>query len=55
MRLSQARRDVEDALRITLDHFTTRELQERALEILQFKLNVLWSLLDAVQLEYCRS
>lgn len=55
MRLSQARRDVEDALRITLDHFTTRGLQERALDILQFKLNVLWSLLDAVQLEYCKS
>jgi pyrroloquinoline-quinone synthase len=54
MRLSQARRDVEDGLRITLDHFTTRELQERALEILQFKLNVLWALLDAVQLEYCK-
>ena len=53
MRLAQARRDVEDGLRITLDHFTTRAMQERALEILQFKLDVLWSLLDAVQLAYC--
>ena len=53
MRLAQARRDVEDALGITLDHFITRAMQERALEILQFKLNVLWSLLDAVQLAYC--
>jgi pyrroloquinoline-quinone synthase len=54
MRLSQARRDVEDGLRITLDYFTTREMQERALDILQFKLDVLWTILDAVQLHYCR-
>jgi pyrroloquinoline-quinone synthase len=51
-RLSQARRDVEHGLALTLDYFTTREAQERALEILQFKLDVLWSLLDAVQLAY---
>jgi len=54
MRLSQARRDVEDGLRLTLDHFNTRELQERALDILQFKLDVLWTILDAVQLAYCQ-
>ncbi|MEE4279222.1 MAG: pyrroloquinoline-quinone synthase PqqC [Halieaceae bacterium] len=47
-RLSEARRDVEHGLRITLDHFRTREQQEHALDILQFKLNVLWSLLDAL-------
>ncbi len=51
-RLSQARRDVEHGLNVTLDYFTTRELQERALEILQFKLDVLWALLDAVQAAY---
>jgi pyrroloquinoline-quinone synthase len=51
-RLSQARRDVEHGLSITLDYFTTREMQERALQILQFKLDVLWTLLDAVQLAY---
>jgi pyrroloquinoline-quinone synthase len=51
-RLSQARRDVEHGLAITLDYFTTRETQERALEILQFKLDVLWTLLDAVQAAY---
>jgi pyrroloquinoline-quinone synthase len=55
MRLSQARRDVEDGLRITLDYFNTRPLQERALGILQFKLDVLWAILNAVQLEYCTS
>jgi len=54
MRLSQARRDVEDGLRFTLDYFTTREQQERALEILQFKLDVLWVILDACQLAYCK-
>jgi pyrroloquinoline-quinone synthase len=54
MRLSQARRDVDDGLRITLENFTTPALQERALEILQFKLDVLWTILDAVQLAYCK-
>jgi len=51
-RLSQARRDVDHGLRITLDHFTTRELQDRALEVLQFKLDVLWSMLDAIHQAY---
>jgi pyrroloquinoline-quinone synthase len=51
-RLSQARRDVEHGLSVTLDYFTTRDMQERALQILQFKLDVLWTLLDAVQAAY---
>jgi pyrroloquinoline-quinone synthase len=51
-RLSQARRDVEQGLAITLDHFTTRALQQRALEVLQFKLDVLWALNDAMALKY---
>ncbi|NIR58716.1 MAG: pyrroloquinoline-quinone synthase PqqC [Gammaproteobacteria bacterium] len=51
-RPSQAHRDVELGLRITLDHFRTRAQQERALEILQFKLDVLWSMLDAMHLAY---
>lgn len=51
-RLSEARRDVEHGLRVTLEHFTTRQQQEQALDILQFKLNVLWSLLDAIQVTY---
>jgi pyrroloquinoline-quinone synthase len=46
-RVSQARRDVEQGLAVTLEHFRTREQQERALEILQFKLDVLWSMNDA--------
>ncbi|MGH8717950.1 MAG: pyrroloquinoline-quinone synthase PqqC [Burkholderiales bacterium] len=52
-RLAQARRDVEFALNFTLDHYVTREEQERALKILQFKLDVLWSMLDSMQVNYC--
>jgi pyrroloquinoline-quinone synthase len=37
---------------VTLDYFKTREEQERALGILQFKLDVLWSMLDAMQINY---
>jgi pyrroloquinoline-quinone synthase len=51
-RLSEARRDVEHGLAVTLDYFRTREQQERALDILQFKLDVLWSMLDAMQVNY---
>lgn len=51
-RLKEARRDVEHGLRITLAHFTTREAQERMLEILQFKLDILWSMLDAMSMAY---
>jgi pyrroloquinoline-quinone synthase len=51
-RMSEAPRDVVHGLRITLAHFNTRELQERALEILQFKLDILWSMLDAMMLAY---
>ena len=51
-RLAEARRDVEHGLEVTLQHFRTREEQERALQILQFKLDILWSMLDAMQLSY---
>ena len=53
-RLAQARRDVKFALGFTLDHYNTREQQERALEILQFKLDVLWTMVDAMQINYCK-
>jgi len=54
-RLTQARRDVQHGLNLTLDHFSrTRALQERALEILQFKLDVLWALADAILLSQCQ-
>jgi pyrroloquinoline-quinone synthase len=51
-RVSQARRDVDQALQVTLDYFNTRQLQERALQVLQFKLDVLWSMNDAMALRY---
>ncbi|SMG62480.1 pyrroloquinoline quinone biosynthesis protein pqqc [methanotrophic bacterial endosymbiont of Bathymodiolus sp.] len=51
-RLSEARRDVEHGLEITLDYYKTREQQERMLEILKFKLNVLWSMADAMYMAY---
>jgi pyrroloquinoline-quinone synthase len=47
-RTQEAPRDVEHGLRLTLDHFTTRPGQDRVLEILRFKLAILWSLLDAL-------
>ena len=51
-RVTLARRDVEHGLALTLEHFDTHERQQRALEILQFKLDVLWSMLDAMQIAY---
>ena len=51
-RVSQARRDVEQGLAITLEHFKTRAQQERALQVLQFKLDVLWAMNDAMAQRY---
>jgi len=51
-RIPLAARDVEHGLEVTLAHFRTRAEQERALEILQFKLDLLWAMLDAIQLRY---
>ncbi len=51
-RLSEARRDVEHGLHITLDYYTTRDEQNRMLEILQFKLDILWTMLDAMTMAY---
>lgn len=51
-RVSIARRDVEFGLAFTLDYFQTRAQQERAIEILQFKLAVLWQMNDAMALRY---
>ena len=51
-RLSEARRDVQHGLEITLDTFRTQEQQHRALDILQFKLDVLWNMLDAMWMAY---
>jgi pyrroloquinoline-quinone synthase len=51
-RIPLASRDVEHGLKVTLTYFRTRAAQLRALEILQFKLDILWSMLDAIALKY---
>jgi pyrroloquinoline-quinone synthase len=51
-RTSRAVRDVEFALAVTLERFTTRAAQERALEVLQLKLDILWQINGAMALAY---
>ena len=51
-RISLAERDVEHGLEVTLGHFITRAQQQRALDILQFKLDILWAMLDAIEKAY---
>jgi pyrroloquinoline-quinone synthase len=48
-RIPLAQRDVEQGLTVTLDYFTTCAQQECALRILQFKLDILWAMLDAIE------
>lgn len=51
-RLPLAQRDVGHGLTVTLQHFKTLEQQERALEVLKFKLDVLWAMNDAMAQHY---
>ncbi len=51
-RLCQARRDVQHGLTLALEYCDTAEKQQRMLEIMQFKLDILWSMLDAMTLAY---
>jgi pyrroloquinoline-quinone synthase len=51
-RLIEAPRDSEYGLQYVLEHCTTREAQDRALEALTTKCHILWSLLDAVYFAY---
>jgi pyrroloquinoline-quinone synthase len=51
-RLGEAHRDVAHGMDIVFRHFRTREQQERALEILRFKLEVLWTMADAMYHAY---
>ena len=51
-RMSRARRDVEFALAVTLERFDTRAAQQRALEVLKLKLDILWQMNDAMALAY---
>ena len=51
-RIPLAQRDVEHGLEVAHSWCDTRARQERALAILQFKLDVLWTMLDAVERAY---
>jgi pyrroloquinoline-quinone synthase len=51
-RVTQARLDSSEALQITIEHCNTPELQDEAARALQFKCDVLWCMLDAIQHAY---
>jgi pyrroloquinoline-quinone synthase len=51
-RLTEARRDVQHGLDITLNYYKSREQQEKMLEVLQFKLDILWTMLDCMWMAY---
>ena len=51
-RLKEARRDVQHGLDITLEYYKTRAEQEYALSVLQFKLDILWTMLDCMWMAY---
>jgi len=51
-RTTQARYDSNEALAITLDYCNTPELQREAARGLEFKCDVLWSMLDAIYHAY---
>src|SRR5262249_29092148 len=48
-RLNQAPRDVDHALELVIRSARTREDQEKAIAALNFKCDVLWSLMDAIE------
>jgi pyrroloquinoline-quinone synthase len=48
-RLIQAPRDSGEALKLTLEHCNTLELQQAAQSALQFKCDLLWAMLDAIE------
>jgi pyrroloquinoline-quinone synthase len=51
-RIPLATRDVEHGLEVAHRWCTTRARQERAIAILQFKLDILWSMLDVIERAY---
>jgi pyrroloquinoline-quinone synthase len=48
-RVTQAKVDSEEGLKVTATYCDTRALQEEAVRALSFKCDVLWSMLDAIQ------
>ena len=51
-RVTQARRDSDEALAITLEYCNTPRLQRDAVRALEFKCDVLWTMLDAIHHAY---
>lgn len=49
-RITQARNDVQHGLSLVLAHCTTPEAQDRAVACLEFKCDLLWAQLDAIQM-----
>ncbi|GAA2344281.1 pyrroloquinoline-quinone synthase PqqC [Saccharopolyspora halophila] len=54
-RLTQQPADIEHLLGLVLDNAETRQQQEACVRALEFKCDVLWSLLDSVQLAFGKS
>ena len=50
-RLVQAPRDSGEGLKLTLEHCVTLEMQQAAVRALQFKCDLLWTMLDAIELK----
>ncbi|HEY0258027.1 MAG TPA: pyrroloquinoline-quinone synthase PqqC [Candidatus Methylacidiphilales bacterium] len=51
-RLTQARKDSDSALDLTLRYCTTPELKQAAVRALSIKCDILWAILDAIDLRY---
>jgi len=54
-RVTQARRDSDEGLMLTIKHCASREMQGAAVRALAFKCDVLWSMLDAIHGKYAAS
>ena len=54
-RVTEARRDSDEALGITLEYCNTPELQRETVRALEFKCDVLWAMLDAIHDAYTGS
>ncbi|MDE2126463.1 MAG: pyrroloquinoline-quinone synthase PqqC [Armatimonadetes bacterium] len=51
-RVTLARGDSDEGLRLTLQYCTTAEMENAAVQALNFKCDVLWQMLDAMMLAY---
>ena len=53
-RLTQQPKDIAHLLDLVINHAKSREQQDACVRALEFKCDVLWSLLDSVQLAYSK-